>query len=117
MPPEPGLQPARRSALTPARQRLLSIMQGVRFGRIEGLIIRNSEPCFEQPLRIVEEIRLASDADYRAASSDGDFELKKEVTVLFDRLTRLRDGVVNIEVRHSAPFRLVLERCFKDLAR
>jgi hypothetical protein len=30
-------------------------------------------------------------------------------------LSRLRDGAVDIEVRHSLPFRLVLERPFKEL--
>ena len=34
---------------------------------------------------------------------------------LFDQLGRLRDGFVDIEVQHSAPFRLVLERRYEEL--
>jgi hypothetical protein len=41
--------------------------------------------------------------------------LKKEFESLFDQLNRLGDAVVDIEVRHSLPFRLVLERRIEAL--
>jgi hypothetical protein len=44
-----------------------------------------------------------------------DLTLKKEFESLFDQLTRLRNRVVDIEVQHSLPFRLVLERPYKEL--
>ena len=47
--------------------------------------------------------------------TDGDLTLKKEFESLFDQLSRLQDGFVDIEVRHSLPFRLVLERRIEAL--
>ena len=36
--------------------------------------------------------------------------LEKEFVDLFIQMDKLREGLVDIEVRHSLPFRLVLER-------
>ena len=41
--------------------------------------------------------------------------LKKEFENLFEQLSRLGNGFVDIEVRHRLPSRLVLERRYKEL--
>jgi hypothetical protein len=47
--------------------------------------------------------------------SDAGLTLKKEFKDLFDQLNRLPDGIVDIEVQHSQPFRLVVERRYEEL--
>jgi hypothetical protein len=103
-----------RSLLRPAQSQLLHIIEDLAFGRIEELSIRNGEPCYEHAPRIVQEIKLGSETERRPDQSKLDLTLKKEFVELFSALTRLRDGVVAIEVRHRAPFRLVLERYYKE---
>jgi len=44
-----------------------------------------------------------------------DLILKKEFENLFEQLSRLGNGFVDIEVRHRLPSRLVLERRYKEL--
>lgn len=105
-----GDQAFTASNLSPAYQSLVQAVQGLNFGRIECLTIRNGEPCYEQPPHIVEEIKLASKLDRQADPSETGFTLKNEFAVLFAHLRHLRDGVVDIEVRHSVPFRLIIDR-------
>jgi hypothetical protein len=88
------------------------------FGRIEGLFIHNGEPCYERAHRIVQEIKLGSEPerqDQQPNPSNVDPTLKKEFESLFGQLSQLHDCTVDIEIRHGAPFRLALERCYKDL--
>ena len=104
-----------KSSLHPAQKRTLEIIEKLVFGRIEGLSVRDGQPCYDPAPRIVQEIKLGSEPECRPDRSNVDLTLKKEFESLFDQLSRLREGVVDIEVRHSAPFRLVLERRYKEL--
>jgi hypothetical protein len=72
-------------------------------------------PCYEPEPRIVQAIKLDSEPERLPDCSCADLTLKKEFESLFEQLSRLHDGIVEIEVRHSAPFRLVVERRCKDL--
>jgi hypothetical protein len=72
-------------------------------------------PCYEPEPRIVQAIKLDSETERQPDRSCSDLTLKKEFESLFDQLSRLGDATVDIEVRHSAPFRLVLERRYKAL--
>jgi hypothetical protein len=38
-----------KAALTPARKRLIELMQEINYGRIESLMVRNGEPVFDPP--------------------------------------------------------------------
>ena len=72
-------------------------------------------PCYEPEPRIVQAIKLDSEPERQPDRGCADLTLKKEFESLFDQLSRLRDAIVDIEVRHSAPFRLVLERRYQEL--
>lgn len=96
--------------------RLLEIIDELGFGRIEQLSIHNGQPCYERTLRIVEEIKLGSERERRPDHCNADLTMKKEFEDLFNRLSQLRNGIVDIEVRHSIPFRLVLERPYREFA-
>jgi len=99
-----------RSSLNPGQRRIVEIVEALGFGVIEQLSVRGGLPCHDPEPRIVQAIKLDSEPERQPDRSDADLTLKKEFESLFDQLSRLGDGVVGIEVRHSLPCRLVLER-------
>ena len=103
-----------RSDLNPGEGRTMEIIEALGFGAIERLLIRGGVPCYQPEPRIVQAIKLDSGPEPQPDRND-DLTLKKEFESLFNHLRRLRDGIVDIEVRHNAPFRLVLERRSEEL--
>ena len=99
-----------KSSLNLGQRQTVEIIEALGFGVIERLLIRGGSPCYEPEPRIVQAIKLDAELEKRTDGGQADLTLKKEFESLFDQLNRLRDGVVDIEVRHSLPFRLVLER-------
>jgi hypothetical protein len=104
-----------KSSLDIGQRRTVEIIEALGFGVIERLLIRCGLPCFEPEPRIVQTIKLDSDPERHPDRTSANLTLKKEFESLFEQLIRLRDGIVDIEVRHSAPFRLVVERRCKEL--
>jgi hypothetical protein len=104
-----------KSSLAQGQCRLLEIIEALGFGIIERLSIRGGVPCYNPEPRIVQAIKLVSGPERQPDRSRADLTLKKDFEGLFDQLTQLRNAVVDIEVQHSLPFRLVLERSYKDL--
>jgi hypothetical protein len=104
-----------RSCLNPSQRRTVEIIEALGFGAIQRLLIRGGLPCYDPEPRIVQAIKLDSGPDQQPVDDNADLTLKKEFESLFEQLSRLRDGIVDIEVRHSAPVRLVLERRYKEL--
>src|SRR4051812_3456192 len=99
-----------KSALDSGQRRTFEIIDALGFGFIEHLRVHKGFPCFEPSPRIVQSIKLDSEPIPRRNAAHDDLTLKKEFETLFNQLNRLHEGVVDIEVRHSLPFRLVLER-------
>ena len=104
-----------RHDLNPGQRQTVEIIEALGFGVIERLLIRGGLPCYEPEPRIVQAIKLGSEPERQADRGCADLTLKKEFEGLFDQLSRLGDATVDIEVRRSAPFRLVLERRCKEL--
>jgi len=104
-----------KSSLSPSQLRTVEIIEALGFGVIERLLIRGGLPCFEPEPRIVQAIKLGSDPERQPDRSCADLTVKKEFESLFDQLSRLGDATVDIEIRHSLPFRLVAERRCKEL--
>jgi hypothetical protein len=104
-----------RSSLDPGQRLTVEIIQALGFGVIERLLIRGGLPCYEPEPRIVQSIKLDSERQCQSERRDADLTLKREFDHLFERLARLGDGLVDIEVRHGLPTRLVMERSFKEL--
>lgn len=99
-----------KSHLSPARQQLLGIIQSLGFGVIEELTIINGEPCFASAPKILQDIKIgSSEVAPRADDANRDFALKSRVVELFGHLDRLDAVKVTIEVKHSSPFRIVVE--------
>jgi hypothetical protein len=103
-----------KSSLNPGQRRTLEIIQELGFGRIERLSIRDGQPSYDYPApRVFQEIKLGSECDRHLVSNPADFTLTKQFGSLFNQLSRLREGIVDIEVRHGLPFRLVVDRNYK----
>jgi hypothetical protein len=99
-----------KSSLNPVQRQTVEVIEALGFGVIERLWIRGGFPCYEPEPRLVQAIKLDSEPARESNDGHSDLTLKKEFESLFDQLNRLGDAVVDIEVRHSLPFRLVLER-------
>jgi hypothetical protein len=85
------------------------------FGLIEGLLIRGGSPCYEQEPRLIQTIKLDSEPERQPDRTCADLTLKKEFVSLFAQLRQMGDAVVDIEVRHGSPFKLVVVRRHTEL--
>jgi hypothetical protein len=92
------------------RRRAVEIITALGFGNIERLTIHDGSPSYESAPRIIQMVKLdSSPPACQADSGRTGGALKEEFQRLFEELNRFRDGVIDIEVRHGLPFRLVLE--------
>jgi hypothetical protein len=102
-----------KSSLSSDQRRTVAVIEALGFGVIERLFIRGGLPCFEPEPMIVQTIKLESQPARRHDPNLAD--LKQEFVSLFDQFSRLRDGVVDIEVLHGLPFKLVVSRRYQEL--
>jgi hypothetical protein len=92
---------------TDAQRRLLTIMSGLRFGRIEGLVVRNGEAVFDPSPRITREFKFGTADEGRFPADAIHSEVKKQVRQFFDAVAQIGDGVIaSLEFRHGLPFRM-----------
>lgn len=102
--------PETKSELTPSQQKLLTEMQRINYGRIEGLPVRRGEPVMDPPPRIIREIKFGAENGPRPEVAKADFALKAQVRELFAQLEALGDGVIPcIEIQRGLPFRMTVE--------
>ena len=99
-----------KAALAPERVRLVELMQGIGFGRVEGLAVRNGEPDFTDPPRVFREVKFGGENGPHPKAGAEDFALKGQVCELFVQLEEMGDGVVIcLEVKHGLPFKMTVE--------
>ena len=99
-----------KADLPPAGARLVELMQGINFGRVEGLAVRGGEPVLDPPPRVVREIKFGGDNGPRPEATKQDFALTAQVRELFAQLEAMGDAVICcIEVRHGLPFKMTVE--------
>jgi hypothetical protein len=100
----------RKASLSPARRRLLELLQQVNFGRLESLVIADDEPVFDPSPRIVREIKFGGENGPRHEIGAADFNLKSQVIELLAFFDELHNGVIDVlEIKHGLPFRIVTE--------
>ena len=98
-----------KADLPPAGARLVELMQGINFGRIEGLAVRNGAPVLDPPPRVVREMKFGGENRSRPEAAIEDFRLKSQVVEFFDQFSRLGDGIVeSLEIKHGLPFRMTV---------
>ena len=94
---------SRTDLSTPERE-LLSLMRGVWFGRLEGLVVAGGRPVLP-PAQAVRHLRFGATEPVTALPDAGaDFELKKEMVEFLAFLRNLGDGEVKrVDVRYGLP--------------
>lgn len=98
------------SSLPPQRRRLLRLMQELAFGSIEGLVIRDGEPSFDPPPRVVRDVKFGAENGPRPECTLDEFSLKVPVRDLFAHLDAMGNGTIRcLEVKHGLPFRMQVE--------
>jgi hypothetical protein len=95
------------SHLSHERQELVRLMRRVRYGRIEGIVVRDGEPLLAaSPIQVTREFKFPS-PDPNRGEPERDFLLKAQVLELFQRFEQLGRGTVAaLEVRDGLPFRM-----------
>ncbi len=98
------------ASLSPAGKRLVRLMQELNFGQVRDLVVRDGEPVFDPPPRVIREVKFGGENGLRPETAKGDFALKAQVRELRAQLEALGDGVVEcIEVKHGLPFKMTVE--------
>ncbi len=98
---------ATKASLSQGRRHLLELMQGINFGRIEGLTVRDGEPAFDPPPQVIREIKFGGENGPRQETTVEDFALKSQAVELFAQLDVLGNGtVLSLDVRYGLPFRM-----------
>jgi hypothetical protein len=97
--------------LSPARQRLLTEIQKLGFGRIKMLQVRDGEPVFDPPPRVIRTIKLGGRNTPRPQIESDDFALRKRWVGFFDHFERMKNGTIAvIEITNSLPFSFQIEQ-------
>jgi hypothetical protein len=102
--------PQTKTALSPARRRLLDLMQEVNFGSIERLRVRGGDPVFDPPPKVMRDVKLGTEPA-PSPTGPGEGELKTQVRDLFKHMDAMGNGTVRrIEIQHGIPFRLRMKK-------
>ena len=98
-----------KQSISSARQRLLELMQELRFGQIEGLDVRDGEPVLEPGPRVVRDIVFGKDNAPHQALGQRDFILRFQVIELFDFFDQERSfQVERLVVNNGLPVRMTV---------
>lgn len=98
-----------KRALSPARQRLVELMQEVNFGRLEGLRVHQAEPLFEPAPRVLRDIVFGKTNTPNPARGKDNFILKEQHIELFDFFDRERSATVeSLVVQNGLPVRMTV---------
>ena len=99
-----------KSSLSLARQRLVELFQNQPFCRIEYLGVVDGDPRFTASTRVIQKLKMGSEAGVRPEAARSDFLLKQQVVDMFQQMTEIANGeVLSIEVRHGLPFSMEVE--------
>lgn len=75
------------------------------FGRVENMRVLDGQPILDDNVRVVQVARLGGENSTKEFASE--YELKRSVWDLFNRLARLENGTIaKLEFRHGLPFLL-----------
>ncbi|MCC7409804.1 MAG: hypothetical protein IT442_17190 [Phycisphaeraceae bacterium] len=93
-----------KSSLSLARQRLVSAMQSLGFGRIEQLHVVDGDPVLTPPPRFFRRWKSGGENQVRPEFDVNDFVLKQEVVDFLHELDKFGSGVIPlIEIWQGVP--------------
>ena len=100
-----------KSNLSPARQKLIELMQETNFGRIENLLVQQGEPVLSPLPQVTRDVVFGKENSAHLARSKGDFALKEQHLQLFrffDEERSLR--IDSLVIQHGLPVRMSLPK-------
>ena len=104
-------QPIKKSDLSEPEQRLIEILQGLGFGRIEDLHVCAGKPVLDPPPRVIATLKMKHENRAPEEASLQDFSLKQSLVLLFLLMRQIGDGkLLLIQVRHGLPVTVDVER-------
>lgn len=100
-----------KQTLSPARQKLIELMQETNFGRIEKLLVQLGEPVLTPLPHITRDIVFGKENAAHPARAKADFALKEqhlELFRFFDQERSLR--IETLVIQHGLPVRMSLPK-------
>ena len=98
-----------KMALSPARKRLIELMQEINYGRIEGFQIRDGEPVFDPPPTVLRMFLFGKENGPHAARGSDGFTLKKKAADMFDVFDRERSLLIQeLIIDNGLPVRMTV---------
>ena len=77
---------------SPARQKLIRLMQRINFGELRHLSIQNGDPVLDPPPTTIRAVKFAGDDGPRAEMNQSDFALKEQMLRFLSEIDALCDG-------------------------
>jgi hypothetical protein len=98
-----------KTNLTPARKRLIELMQEINYGRIEKLEVYGGEPVFDPPPTVLRLFLFGKDNGPNISRRKNGFALKKKVAELFEVFDRERSlSIQELMVDNGLPVRMTV---------
>jgi hypothetical protein len=95
---------SRKADLSHEQRRLVDLLQEIRYGRIERLLVRDGEPV-ASGVSWKRTVKLGGENTPHPCSNAEDFSLRREVVDFFRALRELGDAeLTDIEIRNGLPF-------------
>ena len=99
-----------KSSLSNPQRQLLELLQNINFGRLEALHVRNGQPDFQIPPRIIRKLKIGGENGPRPEVQNSDFRLKDQQIEMLEEIAAVGDGtVLSIEVKHGLAFSMEIE--------
>jgi len=98
-----------KASLTPARKRLVELMQEVNYGRIEELQVQDGEPVFDPPPTVLRLFLFGKDNGPNESRGNDGFALKRKVAELFEVFDRERSlSIQELMIDNGLPVRMTV---------
>jgi len=98
-----------KATLTPARKRLVELMQEINYGRIEKLLVRDGEPVFDPPPTVLRLFLFGRDNGPNESRGNDGFALKRKVAELFEVFDRERSlSIQELMIDNGLPVRMTV---------
>ncbi len=96
-------------SLSPARKRLVELMQEINYGRIENLQIRGGEPVFNPPPTVLRHYLFGKENRPNAYRTIDNFSLKKKLAELFEIFDQERSlSIQELIIDNGLPIRMTV---------
>jgi hypothetical protein len=98
-----------KATLSPARRRLIELMQELNYGRIEGLQVQDGEPVFDPQPITLRLFVFGKDNGPNESRGNDSFTLKKKMVELFEIFDRERTlSIQEIIIDSGLPIRMMV---------